>query len=125
MDDTDRLAALLRPTLPIDSIRPARARKHATWTWDDEERSIRTRMCLCCGRPGHYQAVIDAVVASDGMDGGVLVEDGLVKDGHHRVVAARAAGLTHVSLESAEEAQARWVRDHGHVDWFHRRFGDE
>jgi hypothetical protein len=112
--------------MPITSIQPSRARRHPAWTWDDEERSIRTRMCLCCGRPGHFQAVVDAVVKSRGMDGlGVLVEDGYCKDGHHRIVAARAAGLSHVPVESQEEAQARWLRDHGPVDWFNRRFGDE
>ena len=110
----------------IAAILPARSRKHPVWTWDDEERSIRTRMCLCCGRPGHYQSVVDAVVRERGMDGmGVLVEDGYVKDGHHRVVAALTAGLSSVPVESVEEAQARWVRDHGYVDWFNRRFGDE
>ena len=112
--------------MSIESIRPSRARKFASWTWEDEERSIRTRMCLCCGKPGHYQSVIDSLVRERGMDGlGVLVEDGFVKDGHHRVVAARAAGLTVVPLETDKEAGARWVTDHGYVDWFHRRFGDE
>jgi hypothetical protein len=84
-------------------------------------------MCLCCGRPGHFQSVLDAVVRERGMVGlGVLIDaEGYVKDGHHRIVAARAAGISRVPVESDEEAQARWLRDHGAVDWFHRRFGDE
>jgi hypothetical protein len=108
----------------IADILPARARKYPAWTWDDEEANLRTRMCLCCGCPGHYQSVIDAAVAEGRVDLAILLDGRYVADGHHRVVAARKAGISGVPVETKDAAQSRWVRDHGYVDWEHRRFGD-
>jgi len=108
----------------IADLRPSRA-KDLPWTWDDEDRNTRTRQCICCGRPGHYQETLEAHIAEHGIEGlGVLVKDGFVEDGHHRVVAAIRLGIDRLPLETGADAQARWVRDHGHVDWFHRKFGD-
>jgi ParB-like chromosome segregation protein Spo0J len=69
--------------------------------------------------------MLEAYIAEHGVDGlGITVEDGFVQDGHHRVVAAIRLGISRLPVESKEDAQARWVRDHGYVDWFHRKFGD-
>lgn len=95
------------------------------WSWDDEERTIRERICLCCGRPGHYQEQLEAFLAEHGLDQGVcLGTDGRVWDGHHRIIAARRLGIEVIPLESAEDAGDRWVRDHGPVDWHARTKGD-
>jgi hypothetical protein len=95
------------------------------WSWDDLERNTRTRQCLCCGRPGHYLRVMEERVAAQGFVEPILLgDDGTVRDGHHRILAARTAGIEWVPLETEEQAQKRWVRDHGLVDWEHRRFGD-
>lgn len=95
------------------------------WSWDDEERDILARVCLCCDRPGHYQKQLEAHIAEHGLDGGVcLGTDGRVWDGHHRIVAARRLGIDTIPLESAEDAEARWVRDHGYVSWEDRQVGD-
>jgi len=109
----------------VSDIRPTKA-KALPWSWDDEEANIRTRQCLCCGRPGHYQEMLEAHMAEHGVEGmAVLVDDdGFMGDGHHRVVAARRLGIERLPLETNEECQARWVRDHGYVDWEHRKFGD-
>lgn len=94
-------------------------------TWDDAEKAMLEAICLCCGRPGHYQQMIEAHLAANGLTEGVYVgADGRLRDGHHRVTAARRLGLDVVPLETEEQAQARWVRDHGHVDWRHRKVGD-
>ncbi|MDZ7732225.1 MAG: hypothetical protein U5R31_03155 [Acidimicrobiia bacterium] len=111
--------------MTISSLSPSRARD-LPWSWGDEDQDIRTRQCLCCGRPGHYQEMVEAHIAVHGFEGlGVLVRDGYVADGHHRVVAGIHLGIDRVPVEGEAEAQDRWVRDHGHVDWFHRRFGDQ
>lgn len=95
-------------------------------TWDDEERDILERVCLCCDQPGHYQRQLEAFLAErGGIDQGIcLGGDGRVWDGHHRIVAARRLGLDVLPLESSEDASARWVRDHGHVAWENREHGD-
>ena len=100
--------------------------RKAEWTWDDEECDIAIRVCLCCGQRGHYQEQLEAHIAEHGLDGmGVCVgEDGRLWDGHHRVVAAKHLGIAVVPLESREEADARWVRDHGERAWENRLFGD-
>lgn len=84
------------------------------WTWDDEERYILARECLCCGRPGHYQLQLEAHIAAHGLTGwgGVcLGTDGRVWDGHHRIVAARRLGIELIPLETPDDAEARWARD--------------
>lgn len=94
-------------------------------TWDEAERAILACICLCCGLPGHYQEQVEAHLSTNGLTEGVYVgDDGRVRDGHHRVVAARRLGIETIPLETAEQAQARWVRDHGYVDWRHRDRGD-
>lgn len=104
---------------------PGRAKKHPAWTWADEAESIRTRMCLCCGRPGHYQEMVEAHIAEHGIEGlGVYLEPGFVADGHHRVIAAMRLGIDRLPLESKAEAGERWIRDHGYVSWEDRKVGD-
>lgn len=95
------------------------------WSWDDEERDILARLCLCCGQPGHYQQMLEAHIAVNGLDQGIcLGENGLVWDGHHRIVAARRLGVKTIPLESREEADARWKKDHGDISWEERTRGD-
>lgn len=95
------------------------------WSWDDEERAIFERVCLCCGQIGHYQRQLEAFLAEHGLTTAVcLGEDGRVRDGHHRIVAARRLGIETVPLESDEACEARWLRDHGPVAWEHRERGD-
>lgn len=109
----------------VATLLPWRA-KDLPWSWADEDRNVRTRQCLCCGRPGHYQEMVEAHIAANGVEGlGILVRDGgYCGDGHHRVVAALRLGIDKLPIETEAEAQARWVRDHGHVDWSERKFGD-
>lgn len=96
------------------------------WTWEDEESDILARQCLCCGERGHYQRQLEAHIAEHGLTWGVYVlPDGRVRDGHHTITAARRLGITHIRLETAEENTERWVRDHGHVSWAERSFGDQ
>jgi hypothetical protein len=112
-------------TVAIADIKPTKA-KDLPWTWEDEEANIRSRQCLCCGRAGHYQETVEAHMAEHGTEGLAVVvdDDGFLGDGHHRVVAARTLGIERLPVESKDDAQARWVRDHGYVDWNHRKFGD-
>lgn len=109
----------------LAEVLPTKA-KDLPWSWEDEDRNIRSRQCLCCGRPGHYQETLEAHMAEHGTDDLAIVvdEDDYLVDGHHRVVAARRLGLDRLPVESKDDAQARWVRDHGYVDWDHRKFGD-
>jgi hypothetical protein len=87
----------------------------AEWSWEDEEQDILIRVCLCCGRRGHYQEQLEAFIEKQGLKGmGVcLGEDGFVWDGHHRIIAAKHLGISVVPLESRADADARWARDHG------------
>lgn len=64
------------------------------WSWDDEERDILARVCLCCGEPGHYQRQLEDHFRRVGrIDQGIcLGTDGRVWDGHHRIIAARRLG---------------------------------
>lgn len=96
------------------------------WSWDDEEQAIFARICLCCGEVGHYQRQLEAHLAANGLpQGGIcLGEDGYVRDGHHRIVAARRLGIEVLPLESDEDCELRWVGDHGLVAWEHRTVGD-
>jgi hypothetical protein len=112
-------------TIAIADVKPTKARD-LPWTWADEDRNIRSRQCLCCGRPGHYQEMLEAHMAVHGVEGlGIVVDDdGCLGDGHHRVVAAIRLGIARLPVESSDDAQARWVRDHGYVDWNGRKFGD-
>lgn len=114
-----------RRFIEVADILPTKA-KDLPWSWTDEDRNIRTRQCLCCGRAGHYQETVEAHIAKHGVEGlGILVrEDGFIGDGHHRVVAAIRLGIDRLPVETDADTKARWVRDHGYVDWFHRKFGD-
>jgi len=94
------------------------------WSWEDEEREILTRPCLCCGRPGHYQQQLEAHLREFGLSDGICIEGDRVTDGHHRIVAARRLSITEIPIESAEAAHARWLRDHGPIDWVDRKVGD-
>lgn len=94
-------------------------------TWEDVEKALLDSICLCCGQAGHYQQMVEAHLVANGLTEGVYVgDDGRLRDGHHRVTAARRLGIDVIPLETAERAQERWVRDHGHVDWRHRKVGD-
>lgn len=116
--DTISTAELIRKYPPGQSERKP-------WTWDDEARDIDTRTCCCCGQPGHYQRMLEAHIAQHGLDGlAIHVRGGRVRDGHHRVVAARRLGIERLPLETKADAKARWIRDHGYVGWDDRRFGD-
>jgi len=108
------------------SLHPSRAKGGFQWSWAEEDANTRTRQCLCCGRPGHYQEMLENYMASAASlnDFGILVVDGFVEDGHHRCVAAIQLGISHLPVETNENCRARWVRDHGHVDWKERKFGD-
>lgn len=95
------------------------------WSWEDEERDIRSRLCLCCGRPGHHQRMVEERVARDGLIGGVCIgDDGRLHDGHHRVIAAKVLGIELIPLETRAECDARYEREHGTHIWELRRFGD-
>ncbi len=100
--------------------------RNGEWTWEDEEHDISIRVCLCCGRRGHYQEQLEAYVEKHGLEGmGIcLGEGGYVWDGHHRIIAAKHLGISVVPLESRYGADARWVRDHGARSWEERLFGD-
>lgn len=117
------LAALLAEYAPGSP--PPQGHQQA-WTWGDEEQDILTRECLCCGQPGHYQQMLEAHMTKHGLTEGVcLSSDGRVRDGHHRIVAARRLGIESIPLESATESEQRWLHDHGPVSWEQRTFGDE
>lgn len=109
----------------VDDVKPTKS-KDLPWTWENEASNIKTRQCLCCGLPGHYQKMLESYMADHGTDGLAIVvdDDGYLGDGHHRVVAALNLGITHLPVETKEDAQARWVRDHGYVDWHSRKAGD-
>ena len=111
--------------IDVSDVLPTKA-KDLPWTWADEDRNIRTRQCLCCGRPGHYQEMLETHIAEHGVKGLAIVVDegGYLGDGHHRIVAAIRLGIVKLPVETSSDAQARWVRDHGYVDWHSRKFGD-
>lgn len=112
-------------SVEVISLRPSRAKNGLPWSWADEDRNTRTRQCLCCGRAGHYQEQLEDYMRVHGVEGmDILVKDGVVEDGHHRVVAAIRLGIARLPVESGEDCQARWVADHGYVDWHSRTFGD-
>lgn len=95
------------------------------WTWDDEERAIFERVCLCCGEVGHHQRKLEDFLAEHGLTEGVcLGGDGRVWDGHHRIVAARRLGIEVLPLESLDDSGKRWLRDYGPVSWENRKTGD-
>ena len=94
-------------------------------TWESVEQDLSEHICLCCGLPGHYQQTVEDRIAASGLTDGVhLGDDGRLRDGHHRITAARRLGIDMIPLETAEQARERWVRDHGYVDWRHRTVGD-
>ena len=97
-----------------------------TWTWDDEERDILCRECICCGEVGHFQSLLETHLRENGLTEGVCIDfnEHRVLDGHHRIIAARRLGITHIPLESPERAAERWIRDEGRVDWAQRKHGD-
>ncbi len=118
MSDVMQLEDLLLNYLP--------GHRDVAWTWEDEGRDIATRVCLCCGRPGHYQEQLEAHIGEHGLAGmGVcLGDDGRIQDGHHRIIAAKRLGISSIPLESRGDADMRWVRDHGTISWEGRLFGD-
>lgn len=97
---------------------------HQPWAWEDEAREVLTRECLCCGEPGHYQRRLEAHIREHGLTEGVYLGRDLVLDGNHRVVAAIHLGIAEIPLESGEQSHARWLRDHGPIDWHERKVGD-
>ena len=94
--------------------------------WDEVERGILSRPCMCCGVPGHYQYALEAFIAEHGLDkmGVCLSNDGVVWDGHHRIIAVRRLGIDRIPLESRAEADSRWLHDHGPITWEDRKKGD-
>lgn len=93
-------------------------------TWDDTEKEILERPCMCCGEPGHYQRELETFLVEYGLTQGVCLGSDQVWDGHHRIVAARRLGISIIPLESREDADARWLRDHGPIAWEDRKKGD-
>ena len=75
------------------------------WTWDDEERDIYSRLCMCCDLPGHYTYQLEERVRLHGIDFAaefappVLSPDGFVWDGHHRLVIARRWGIESIRVD--------------------------
>lgn len=82
------------------------------WTWEDESRDLDERGCCCRSKmcdqprhlePGQYQRELENHLRKLGhiqdSTGIVLGNDGRVWDGHHRIVAARRLGFTHVPVE--------------------------
>ena len=85
--------------------------KPPPWTWGDEERLIRSLMCCCEGCPcggsgpaGWYQSQIeqDMLLAGRWIGPPAAVgADNIVRDGHHRVLAALRTGVSHVEMTRA------------------------
>jgi len=104
---------------------PVRARKHPAWTWEDEAQNVDTRMCLCCGRPGHYQKMLESHIKTHGIGTlAIYLDSGYIGDGHHRVVAAIRLNLNRIPIESKSDAGDRWVKNHGMISWEERKVGD-
>lgn len=97
-----------------------------SWSWDDDEQDILGRECICCGEVGHYQAKLEAHLREHGLTEGVCLDEDkrFVRDGHHRIAAARRLGIVMIPLETKEQSVERWVRDEGLVDWCDRKNGD-
>lgn len=112
---------MTRKVVAIADVRPAIAA-----TWDEVDVIDSSHLCLCCGQPGHYLDQLQEFVAVNGVDSLAIVvnDDGTIGDGHHRVVVARRLGITHLPVETGEEAGERWIRDHGRVGWLERTWGD-
>jgi uncharacterized protein (DUF1015 family) len=72
--------------------------------------------------------MLEVHMAEHGVEGlSILLDvddERYVADGHHRVVAAIRLGIDRLPVETEAECLERWVRDHGKVDWHHRKFGD-
>lgn len=119
---------MIAPRMPLEELLANYLPGHrdVAWTWEDEERDITMRVCLCCGRRGHYQQQLEAYVEERGLEamGVCLGGAGYLWDGHHRVIAAKHLGISDVPLESRADADTRWVRDHGARSWEERLFGD-
>ena len=99
-----------------------------TLNWDDVEKDISNRECLCCGKIGHYQKMLEKYFRKKGFndnDGIYIGDNGRVKDGHHRVIVARKLKIKKIPLESKEEAKKRWILDHGNIPWSERKKGDK
>ncbi len=116
----------------LASYLPSQHRPSINWTWDDEEQDIAIRVCLCCGLRGHYQEQLESYIRQYGLENmGVYLVDYLYKpggtawDGHHRIIAAKHLDIPTIPLESKEDADARWVRNHGTRSWEERIVGDK
>lgn len=86
----------------MHSYRPGSRPGLDGWTWKDQERTLLARLCLCCGRPGHYQRALEEYMAKHGWpweSGVILGNDGRVWDGHHRLIAARWLDFPLVPVE--------------------------
>lgn len=78
------------------------------WTWADEYNDLTsTRICACCGEPGHYQTALAERVKTDGIGFHdhlvpvLLGNDGRVWDGHHRICLAIQLGIPTLEVEVA------------------------
>ena len=96
------------------------------WSWKDEEIDIGNRICICCGLQGHYQEQLEAYIGIYSLVGmGIcLGTEGFIWDGHHRIIAAIHLNIPLVPIESRQDADTRWLRDHGTRSWEDRLFGD-
>lgn len=93
-------------------------------SWHHQAVEMAARLCLCCGQPGHHQQMIDRAAQQSGQVPPIYMENGQVKDGNHRALAAMRCLLPEIPLESAEASGERWLRDHGYNGWLGRRRGD-
>lgn len=93
-------------------------------TWEEAVQQTLARPCMCCHVPGHYQRQLESFITANGLTEGVYLNGDIVGDGHHRVVAAIRLGIEDIPLESLDECNSRWRRDHGPVSWENRTFGD-
>jgi len=111
-------------TMPLAELL-ADYRPYPDRTWDEDEAETLARECMCCGQPGHYQEQLEAHIREHGLTEGIcLGKNGVVWDGHHRILAARRLGIETIPLESEEDSHQRWLRDHGPVNWHARKTGD-
>lgn len=91
----------------LDTVQPGN--RPPPWTWDDEAAYIESQRCCCegchCGRsdpPGTYQRTVEKAMREAGEWIGrpaMLGHDGLLRDGHHRILAARHLGIETVMVE--------------------------
>lgn len=75
------------------------------WTWEVEAADLLAAICFCCGQPGHYQLQMEDHFRKVGrIDQPILLGGDLrIWDGHHRIVAAKRLGFTHLNIEEDDD----------------------